>query len=68
MNNEIEFSALAHNLLLKTGAESTARQAHKNHIASTQASPQAAKKKTIHQIRHHNARTHVNGQRHPHPH
>jgi len=45
MNNEIEFSASAHNLLLKTGAESTARQTHKNHIASTQASPQAAKKK-----------------------
>jgi len=39
MNNKVEFSAPAHNLLLKTGAESTAYQAHKNCIASFQASP-----------------------------
>ncbi|CAK9881608.1 unnamed protein product [Sphagnum jensenii] len=45
MNNEVEFSAPAHNLLLKTRVENTARQAHKNHAASFQASPQAAKKK-----------------------
>ncbi len=45
MNNEVEFSTSAHNLLLKTGVESTAHQTHKNHIASIQASPQTAKKK-----------------------
>ncbi|CAK9865506.1 unnamed protein product [Sphagnum jensenii] len=45
MNNEVEFSASTHNLLLKTGAESTVRQAHKNHTASFQASLQVARKK-----------------------
>jgi len=45
MNNEVEFSASAHNLLLKIGAEGTTRQAHKNHSANIQASPQAARKK-----------------------
>ncbi|CAM6044951.1 unnamed protein product, partial [Sphagnum compactum] len=45
MNNEVEFLASTHSLLLKTGSESSDRQAHKNRIASIQASPQAARKK-----------------------
>ncbi|CAM6023818.1 unnamed protein product [Sphagnum balticum] len=45
MNNEIEFSAPAHNLLMKTRTESAACHAHKNHAASTQASLQVARKK-----------------------
>lgn len=45
MNNEIEFSASAHNILLKTKPANTNRQAHKNQTVSIQASPQAARKK-----------------------
>lgn len=45
MNNEVKFSAPAHNLLTKTEAENSARQENKNRLASIQASPQAAKKK-----------------------
>jgi hypothetical protein len=45
MNNEVEFSAPAHNLLMKTEAENTARQENKNCSANIQASPQAARKK-----------------------
>ncbi len=45
MNNEVEFSAPAHNLLMKTEAENLARQENKNRSASIQASPQAARKK-----------------------
>ncbi len=44
MNNEVEFSAPAHNLLVFTRAESTTHQAHKNHTTNIQASPQAARK------------------------
>ncbi|CAK9212754.1 unnamed protein product [Sphagnum troendelagicum] len=45
MNNEIEFSASAHNLLLKTKPANTDRQAHKNQTVNIQALPQAARKK-----------------------
>ncbi len=45
MNNEIEFIVQAHNLLRKIDVENTARQAHKNYMASILASPQAARKK-----------------------
>jgi hypothetical protein len=45
MNNEVEFSTLAHNLLMKTEAENSARQENKNRSTSIQASPQAIKKK-----------------------
>ncbi len=45
MNNEIEFSTSAHNLLLKTRPTNADRQAHKNKTASIQALPQAARKK-----------------------
>ncbi len=45
MNNEIEFAALAHSLLLKQGVGGEECQIHKNMVASGQASPQAARKK-----------------------
>jgi hypothetical protein len=45
MNNEVEFAALTHNLLRRTDAENTTRQAHKNRTASILASPQATRKK-----------------------
>jgi hypothetical protein len=45
MNNEVEFIALAHSLLLKSGASSEDRQTHKSKIASIQTSSQAARKK-----------------------
>jgi hypothetical protein len=45
MSNEIEFSAPAHNLLLKTRAVHSEHQENKNRSASIQASPQAARKK-----------------------
>ncbi|CAK9200506.1 unnamed protein product [Sphagnum troendelagicum] len=45
MNNEVEFLAPTHNLLMKTKAENSARQENKNHSTSIQASPQAVRKK-----------------------
>jgi hypothetical protein len=45
MNNDIEFTGLAHNLLLKSGPMNTERQARKSEIASQMASPQAIRKK-----------------------
>jgi hypothetical protein len=44
MSNEMEFSAQAHNLLMKTEAEISEHQERKNRSASIQASPQAARK------------------------
>jgi hypothetical protein len=45
MNNDIEFSSLAHNLLLKSGLVSTDRQARKSETASQLVFPQAIRKK-----------------------
>jgi hypothetical protein len=45
MNNEIEFAAPSHSLLLKQGVGGEERQVHKNKADSCQASPQAAQKK-----------------------
>jgi hypothetical protein len=45
MNNDMEFSTPAHNLLRKTNTRNSARQAHRNNSASLLASPQAARKK-----------------------
>jgi hypothetical protein len=45
MNNDIEFSSPAHNLLLKSGPVSTNHQARKSETASQLASPQAIRKK-----------------------
>jgi hypothetical protein len=45
MNNEVDFVALAHNLLLKKVTEGTDRQLYKNMISSVQVSPQTTKKK-----------------------
>ncbi len=45
MSNELEFSAPAHNLLMKTEAVHSEHQENKNRSASIQASPQAARKK-----------------------
>ncbi|CAM6021574.1 unnamed protein product [Sphagnum balticum] len=45
MNNDIEFATLTHNLLRKTDTRNSARQAHRNKLASLLASPQAARKK-----------------------
>jgi len=45
MNNDIEFSGLAHSLLLKSGPVSTNRQVRKSASASLLASPQAIRKK-----------------------
>jgi hypothetical protein len=45
MSNDTEFSALAHNLLMKTKTAISEHQESKNRSASIQASPQAARKK-----------------------
>jgi hypothetical protein len=45
MNNDIEFSTPAHNLLRKTNTGNSTCQAHRNKSASLLASPQAARKK-----------------------
>ncbi|CAK9210251.1 unnamed protein product [Sphagnum troendelagicum] len=45
MNNELEFSAPVHNLLMKIEATNSEHQESRNHSASIQASPQAARKK-----------------------
>ncbi len=45
MGNEMEFSAPAHSLLMKTEAVQSEHQEFKNRSASFQASPQAARKK-----------------------
>jgi hypothetical protein len=45
MNNEVEFSAVAHNFLMKSKAENSTRQENKNRSANIQASPQAVRKK-----------------------
>jgi hypothetical protein len=45
MNNDIEFSGPAHNLLLKSGPVSTDRQTRKSEIANQLASSQAIRKK-----------------------
>jgi hypothetical protein len=47
MNNEVEFAALAHNLLRKTDVANTTYQAHKNRTASILAYSQAARKKRL---------------------
>lgn len=39
MNNEVEFAAPAHNLLMKTEAENSTQQENKYRSASIQASP-----------------------------
>ncbi|CAM6061059.1 unnamed protein product [Sphagnum tenellum] len=45
MNNDIEFSGPAHNLLLKSGLVNTDHQARKSETTSQLASPQAIRKK-----------------------
>jgi hypothetical protein len=45
MNNDIEFSSLVHNLLLKSGPVSTDRQARKSETASQLAPLQAIRNK-----------------------
>ncbi|CAK9214036.1 unnamed protein product [Sphagnum jensenii] len=45
MNNNVEFVAPAHSLLMKAEMESSTHQESKNRAASIQASPQAAHKK-----------------------
>ncbi|CAK9871124.1 unnamed protein product [Sphagnum jensenii] len=45
MNNDVEFVAPAHNLLMKAETENLTRQESKNRATSIQASPQAARKK-----------------------
>jgi len=45
MSNKMEFSASAHNLLMKIEAENSAYQENKNRSASIQTSPQAMRKK-----------------------
>jgi len=45
MGNELEFSASAHNLLMKTEAMHSEHQESKNRSASIQASLQAVRKK-----------------------
>jgi hypothetical protein len=45
LNNEVAFTAPAHNLLMRSSAEDTTRQALRNRSASIRAFPQAAKKK-----------------------
>ncbi len=45
MNNDIEFTGQAHNLLLKSGPMSTKRQVRMSKVASQMASPQAIRKK-----------------------
>ncbi len=44
MGNELEFSAPAHSLLMKTEAVQSEHQENKNRSTSIQASPQATKK------------------------
>jgi hypothetical protein len=50
MNNKVKFSALVHNLLLKTGPKNFDRQVYKNLIANIQASLQAAIKKIYNKL------------------
>jgi hypothetical protein len=45
MNNDVEFAAPAHNLLMKTESGNLTRQESKNQMASIQASPQVVRKK-----------------------
>jgi len=45
MNNETEFAAPAHNLLMKADLMNSSRLESKNRAVSVQASPQAARKK-----------------------
>jgi hypothetical protein len=45
MNNEIDFVAPAHSLLLKQGAGEAECQVHKTKVVNRQTSPQAARKK-----------------------
>jgi hypothetical protein len=45
MNNDVEFAAPTHSLLMKTEAGNSTCQESKNRMASIQASPQAARKK-----------------------
>jgi hypothetical protein len=45
MNNEIDFAAPTHSLLLKQGAGEAECQVHKTKVVSRQTSPQAARKK-----------------------
>jgi len=45
MNNETEFAAPAHNLLMKANLMNSSRLESKNRAASMQASPQVARKK-----------------------
>lgn len=45
MNNEAEFAAPAHNLLMKAVPKNPTRPGNQNRLASVQASPQAARKK-----------------------
>ncbi len=45
MNNEIDFAAPAHSLLLKQGAGEAECQVHKPKVVSRQTSPQASQKK-----------------------
>jgi len=45
LNNDMEFSTPAHNLLRKTDTGNSARQTHRNNSTSLLASPQAARKK-----------------------
>ncbi len=68
MNNEVEFAVPAHNLLRKTDVENTTRQAHKNLTTSILASPQAARKKTVHQAKPYDADDLLEGQHCPNTH
>jgi hypothetical protein len=45
LNNEVVFAAPAHNLLVRLSVENTTSQVLRNRLASTPASPQAARKK-----------------------
>ncbi|CAK9872042.1 unnamed protein product [Sphagnum jensenii] len=45
MNNDVEFVAPAHSMLMKAETESSTRQESKNRAASIQGSPQAVRKK-----------------------
>jgi len=45
MNNDIEFTGPAHNLLLKSSPVNTECQMHMSEVASQMASPQAIRKK-----------------------
>jgi hypothetical protein len=50
MNNEVKFSASAHNLLLKSGSSRIDHHAYKHRMASIQSSPQSGQEKEICQI------------------